>query len=117
MHGHHDASDGEEREPSPPPSRAGSVVLDIGEDTGALVAYAPSSLNGREIEIRERGRSWQGVHTAVRARVVAGGVRYAGVFGALTAGPYELRVRGDDGAAPLAVRVRPGSVTEAVLGT
>src|SRR6266571_4516271 len=39
----------------PGPSRAGSVVLDVGRDVGALVLHAPAAMDGWEIEISERG--------------------------------------------------------------
>jgi len=68
-------------------------MLDIGEDTGALVIYTSEILAGEEIEIRPHGGAWTGTHTAVRARHMGDRVLYAGVFGSLPAGPYDLRVR------------------------
>jgi hypothetical protein len=37
------------------PTGPGTVVLDLGEDTGALVLEAPAELSGREIEISPSG--------------------------------------------------------------
>lgn len=75
------------------PSTGASVLLDIGEDNGALVVYGPARLAGEEIEIRPHGGVWSGVHTAVRARHVGDRVLHAGVFGSLPAGLYDLRLR------------------------
>ena len=70
-------------------------MADIGGDVGAAVLYTPETLLGSEIEIRHAGHPWDGTHTAVRERLVNGSVLWAGFFGALHAGRYELRVRGD----------------------
>src|SRR5579883_1087287 len=87
-------------EARPGPSE-GAVVLDIGEGAGALVVYAPAALEDAEVEIRARGGRWTGRHVAVRRRAVAGGERFAAVFPALRAGPYELRPHRSGGDAVL----------------
>jgi hypothetical protein len=95
-----------------------SVVLDIGHDAGALVLYTPRTLNGAEVEIRRLGTAWRGEHTAVRERRVLGGTRFAGVFGSLPGGTYQLRLKGTPRGDPrpvLTVDVTDGSVTEATL--
>jgi hypothetical protein len=116
------------------PSTGACVLVDIGEDNGALVVYGSDLLAGEEIEIRSHGGTWAGVHTAVRARHVGGRVLHAGVFGSLPAGRYDLRVRPTspggatdhehhDLSAPTTrsapamttVAVSPGAVTEASL--
>ncbi len=89
------------------------MVLDIGGVTGAAVLYTPASLEGREIEIRTAGKSWQGAHTAVRRRCLRGGDCFAAVFGALLNGCYEFRVRGTGNEPELRVVV-PGGVTTEV---
>ena len=73
-----------------PPSREGSVVMDVGGDTGALVVYTPAALAGREIEIMRRGDRAPFVHTEVRERRMPTGSLYAGVFPAVPAGDYRL---------------------------
>jgi hypothetical protein len=89
------------------------VVLDIGPHAGALVVYAPEARMGAEIEIRPAGHPWRGAHTAVRERHLPDGIRYAGVFGSLEPGTYDLRVKTDESGDPLlTVRVPAGVVTE-----
>ncbi len=101
-------------EPTAAPSPPGSVVLDIGGDVGALLLHTPLDLVGAEIEIRPSGGAWDGTHTGVRARHVAGAARSAALFGSLPAGPYDLRLRGALGPGPaLRTRVAGGRVTEA----
>jgi hypothetical protein len=102
----------------PPPSGEASVVLDVGGPYGALVVLAPERLEGTEIEIHRVDRPWDGTHTAVRRRDLRDTVAYAGVFGRLLAGRYELRIVGGDpdpAAHPALVRVTVtgGEVTQA----
>ncbi len=78
----------------PGPSEAGSVVLDIGAGAGAAVVRTGAAMCGLELEIRRAGDGWAGTHMAVRRREGAGTAQFAAVFGGLTAGRYELRVRG-----------------------
>ena len=80
----------------------------------SFVYTAPAML-GAELEIRPAHGEWHGAHTAVRERRVNGRVLFAGVFGSLAGGRYELRVLGESGAAAAAVQVRPGSVVEATF--
>jgi hypothetical protein len=93
-------------------------MVDVGADKGALVVYTTEDLVGREIEIRPRGTAWAGTHTAVREREVGATVLHAGVFGSLTAGPYDLRVKTaseEGGPAVTTVTVAAGAVVEAHL--
>ncbi len=83
-------------EPELGPSGEGTVVLDIGGDRGAAIIFTPGELSGQEIEIRPLDGPWDGTHTAVRPRDLRDTVAHAGVFGSLTAGPYQLRIRGSD---------------------
>lgn len=71
----------------------GAVVLDIGNDVGALVVRAEPGRLGEEIEIRRVDGSWSGEHAAVRRHTVAGASIFAGVFPALGTGRYEIRWR------------------------
>jgi hypothetical protein len=96
-------------------SEPGTVVLDIGGTTGAIVVITPPRLDGCEIEIRPEGASWEGQHTAVRQRRAGDRVQFAGVFPALDAGEYELRVLGRGGGIVLPVSVAAGAVVETWL--
>ena len=104
-------------EPVPAPSGEGTVVLDIGGTRGAAVVYTPGSLVGAEIEIRRAGRPWDGTHTAVRRRDLRDTAAYAGVFGSLEAGAYQLRLRGiearrGEGASVVDLDVTGGQITQ-----
>ncbi len=99
------------------PSGEGTVVLDVGGTSGALVVFTPERLSGEEIEIRPARSPWDGTHTAVRRRDLRQAVTYAGVFGSLPAGSYQVRIRGggpdlDRCRATLDLQVTGGRVTE-----
>ena len=66
------------------------VVLDIGDDVGALVLYTGSALHGHEIEVNPLGSDARRVHSAVLERSVNGRVLYAAVYPELKAGEYEV---------------------------
>jgi hypothetical protein len=117
-HGHRHPHQAVHPEPEGPlaPSGEASVVLDIGPHAGALVLYTDDGLDRAEIEIRPGGGSWRGAHTAVRERRAGGRVLYAGVFGSLPEGPYDLRLKGGGPLSfDMSVDVVAGSVTEATL--
>jgi len=98
----------------PGPSEAGSVVLDIGPGVGAAVILTPVDMNELEIEYRSVGDVWEEKHMAVRERQGAGELRYAAIFGPLSPGVYEFRVRGSDCKEPqLSVAVVEATVTSA----
>jgi hypothetical protein len=92
-------------------SRAGSVVLDLGDDIGALILDAPAELNGMEIEISRApgGTGARRTHALVRERVTDAGVSYAAVYVSVPAGDYVVW-RDEDNAAG-AVTVRGGHIT------
>jgi hypothetical protein len=76
-------------EPELGPSHAGSVVLDIGGDTGALILHTPAEMLGREIDVTPAGAPQShGTHSLVRERQVSGTTSYAAVYPALLAGDY-----------------------------
>jgi hypothetical protein len=76
-------------EPELSPSRAGSVVLDIGGDTGALILHTPAEMLGREIDVTPaRSPEAHGTHSLVRERRVSGTTTYAAVYPALPVGDY-----------------------------
>jgi hypothetical protein len=94
------------------PSGMATVMTDIGGDRGAAVLYVPEELAGCEIEIRPVGAHWDGTHTAVRERQLGTSVIWAAFFGSLTAGRYEVRVKGERGR-DVELRVEAGHVAEA----
>ncbi len=101
----------------PGPSGQGTVVLDVGGTRGALILFTTDALEGEEIEIRPMGGRWDGTHTAVRRRDLRDAVAFAGVFGSLPEGEYQVRIKGPnaDRAGPrttVDVAVAGGEVTE-----
>jgi hypothetical protein len=100
-------------EPVLPPSRQGTVILDIGDGIGALVVHTPKELCGVEVEVARRGETSALVHTEVRERVLPEGSVFAGVFVALDEGDYTLL--DIDGTGARDVSVESGRVTEVSL--
>jgi hypothetical protein len=72
------------------PTSAGTVLLDLGAETGALVLYTPADLLGAEIEISPGTLGAVRTHAAVRARPAPSGTRYAAVYEGLAAGGYTI---------------------------
>jgi hypothetical protein len=66
------------------------VVLDIGEDVGALILYTAPHLRGCEIDVSPLGYDWMRTHTEVLERRMGGHTFFAAVFPALPAGAYAL---------------------------
>jgi hypothetical protein len=91
------------------PTRAGTVLLDLGAGTGALVLYTPADLLGAEIEISPGSTDAPRTHAAVRARPGPRGTRYAAVYEGLAAGGYTIWR--DDGTPAAQVTVTGGQVT------
>ena len=88
------------------------VVLDIGEDIGALIVHTDASQHGREIEASPQGHDWLRTHTEVLERRFNGQAVFAAVFAALPAGEYVIwrnDVSGD------AAAIAGGAVTELCL--
>jgi hypothetical protein len=100
-----------------PHAGQGPVLLDIGDDVGALVVFAPAALAGQEIEIRTRATALAHEepgppqHVSVLPRHGADRTRYAAVFGAIPAGEYELALR-PAGPVQLVLTVPGSQVTE-----
>ncbi|GAA3739941.1 phospholipase [Micromonospora maritima] len=101
-HHHHDLG----------PSVSGSVVLDLGGDSGALIIHTGRELHGREIEISRADRDGPRTHSAVRERHVLAGVFHSAVYPDLEAGPYT--VWWDDVTPAGAISVTGGAVSEFV---
>jgi len=67
-----------------------SVVLDIGQDIGALIIYTKAALHGREIEVSPRGSVTMRTHVQVLERRINGRPVFAAVFSGLRAGDYDI---------------------------
>ena len=93
----------------PGPSGSGSVVLDLGPGSGALVLHTPPELDGLEIEVSTPGRPR--THTRVRPRLTAAGPQHAAVYPALAPGDYVIWRDADTPA--MTVTVAGGRVTTA----
>ena len=72
------------------PTTGGTVLLDLGAGTGALVLYTPPDLLGAEIEISPGTSGAVRTHAAVRARPAPSQTRYAAVYEGLAAGGYTI---------------------------
>ncbi|MGA8723673.1 MAG: hypothetical protein WB565_01405 [Acidimicrobiales bacterium] len=104
-------------ERDPGPSGNATVMVEVGATHGALVIVVPAWMCGSEIEIRRVGTPWEGVHTAIRRRDLRNSVEFAGVFGSLAVGKYQLRVKTDDSARAatdqvIELAVAPSRITE-----
>jgi hypothetical protein len=97
-------------ETTPAPSGTGTVVLDLGAGTGALVLHTPADLDGEEIEISPNGApDTARTHSRVRERRTGSTVQYAAVYPQLAADDYTIW---RDQATPLAtVTITGGQVT------
>ncbi|MEV7329063.1 phospholipase [Micromonospora sp. NPDC093244] len=95
------------------PSETGTVVLELGGETGALILYTGPDLRGREIEI-SRGDDRR-VHSAVRERRVRDGSFHSAVYPDLPAGIYT--VWWDEGTSAGTVSVHGGAIAEFVWPT
>jgi hypothetical protein len=67
-----------------------SVVLNIGQDIGALIIYTEAALRGREIEVSPRGSAATRTHVQVLERRINGQPVFAAVFPGLRAGDYHI---------------------------
>ncbi|WP_084724634.1 hypothetical protein [Streptacidiphilus melanogenes] len=93
-HGAH-APHEHEHPPLPAPSHEGSVVLDIGAGTGALVIHATDADDGLEIHASPADRPEQRTHAAVRPRHLPDRTLYAAVLTPLPTGRYTVWQRDD----------------------
>ncbi|MEY9875252.1 hypothetical protein ABH931_004753 [Streptacidiphilus sp. MAP12-33] len=76
--------------PLPAPSHQGSVLLDIGAGTGALVIHTTAAENGVEIHVSPEDRPQQRTHAAVRPRHLPDRTVYAAVITPLPVGRYTV---------------------------
>ncbi len=100
------------------PAGQGPVLLDIGDDIGALIITMPASLDGAEIGIRPldtraKHRVDERRHVGVVGRPANGRLVHSAVFHDLTEGRYELYER-PVGAVQLRVSIRGGAITHAM---
>ena len=72
------------------PSFQGTVVLNIGDNIGAIVIHTPSRLHCHEIEVSPVTDPAHRTHAAVRARYVRGGASFAVVIDNLPEGRYTV---------------------------
>ena len=88
-----------------------SLVLDIGDQIGALILYADEACLGREIDLTPAGlpRSHH-THTMIRRRCAVDREFVAGVYPEVAAGTYT--VWGTEGMAIADVVITGGRVTE-----
>jgi hypothetical protein len=86
------------------------VVLDIGEDIGALIVHADAGMLGLEVEISATGDDDRRSHKDVLERELGGRPAYTAVFDALREGGYTLWV--DDVALARDVVIVGGAVAE-----
>jgi hypothetical protein len=94
----------------PAPSGTGTVVLDIGAGTGALILHAPAEMNGLEIEISPNGtRAGARTHSRVRERRAGAAISHAAIYPAVPAGSYTIWR--DDGTPAATVMIGGGTIT------
>jgi hypothetical protein len=86
------------------------VVLDIGQEVGALIVHTPGNMIGIEVEISPTGRDGERSHKDVLEREIKGRPVFAAVFEEVREGGYTLWV--DDQARERDVLIRGGSIAE-----
>jgi hypothetical protein len=67
-----------------------AIVLDIGQDVGALVIYTDATRRGREIEVSPHGCATPRTHVEVLERRIGDRPVFAAVFPGLRAGDYDI---------------------------
>lgn len=91
-------------------TRSEHVMLELGDDVGALLLYTGPELHGREIEISAAGWAGKRSHKQVHRRLVHGRPVHAAVFDGLGAGEYTLWLDGRPHAP--CIRVDAGAIAE-----
>jgi hypothetical protein len=87
-----------------------AVVLDLGDDIGALIVHTDTAMLGVEVEISATGNDVHRSHKDVLEREIYGRPAYTAVFDNLRAGTYTLWV--DDVAWQRDVVVTGGTVAQ-----
>lgn len=86
------------------------VVLDIGQDLGALIVHTEAGMAGVEVEISATGRDDERSHKDVLEREINGYPAYTAVFDKIREGTYTLWV--DDVARERDVVITGGAISE-----
>jgi hypothetical protein len=86
------------------------VVLDIGQDLGALIVHTEAGMVGCEVEISAAGRDHERSHKDVLEREINGRPAYTAVFDKVPEGTYTLWV--DDQARAGGVAITGGGISE-----
>jgi hypothetical protein len=86
------------------------VVLEIGDDLGALIVYTDPDMHGVEIEISRSGEDGTRSHKDVLERSLGGRPAFSAVFDQIKDGSYTLWVA--DAARARDVRISGGKVAE-----
>jgi hypothetical protein len=113
MHGHdhnHDRSRGAGEENHSARRHPEHVVLDIGDDIGALILHTHVGMLGVEVEISATGQDDRRSHKDVLEREIHGRPAYTAVFDNVAEGSYTLWL--DDVARERDVIVTGGTVAE-----
>jgi hypothetical protein len=87
-----------------------AVVLDIGDNLGALILHTKADMVGVEVEISATGRDHERSHKDVLEREINGRPAYTAVFDKVLEGTYTLWV--DDVARERDVAITGGAVSE-----
>ncbi len=111
----HDARAGDDRHIHPVEDHSARshpefVVLEIGEDLGALILHTDPAMHGIEVEISPSGEDVRRSHKQVLERRINGHAAFTAVFDGLAAGIYTLWVNGRERAR--GVLVEAGAITE-----
>jgi hypothetical protein len=86
------------------------VVLEIGDDLGALIVYTDPDMHGVEIEISRSGEDDRRTHKDVLERSLGGRPAFSAVFDQVRQGSYTLWVA--DTARARDVQISGGNVAE-----
>jgi hypothetical protein len=105
--GHSHGAGGENYAARPHPEH---VVLDIGDDIGALIVHTDAAMHGVEVEISATGQDARRTHKDVLERQINGRPAYTAVFDNIHEGSYTLWV--DDVACERDVLVSGGAISE-----
>jgi hypothetical protein len=86
------------------------VVLELGDDLGALIVHTNADMHGVEVEISPAGNDERRSHKEVLERVAGGRAAYTAVFDRLPAGSYTLWTEGT--ARARGVEIAAGQIAE-----